>query len=194
MPLFPPNQSILVAIETCPPFLPPDVVLGTLPCRLPHGGRVCAHVRATRGARGVLLLTGLPLPSSQSFLPIRDVFFHQDLLCLQKSQAEFPVSIEITSKELKNVSKPHKTPVVCSQPGLAALFDVINLTAYAGLVLPHLGRVHEAQPFTPAPSAAAGAYRSYRARPQPDRRVTTRGMPATTRKSRRMYGWVESIP
>lgn len=60
---------------------------------------------------------------------------------------------------LCSVSEPHATPAVRSQPDLSARFDVINLTAYTGLilqalVLPHLGRVCETLPFTPAPSVA----------------------------------------
>lgn len=59
---------------------------------------------------------------------------------------------------LRHVSKPHETPAVCGQPDLSALFDVINLTAYTGLILqapilPHLGRVCETLPFAPASSA-----------------------------------------
>lgn len=59
---------------------------------------------------------------------------------------------------LCRVSKPHETPTVCGQPDLAALFDVIKLTACTGLILqalglPHLGRVCETLPFTPAPLA-----------------------------------------
>lgn len=60
---------------------------------------------------------------------------------------------------LCHVSKPHKTSVVCGQPDLSALFDVINLTAYTGLilqalVLPHLGRVLKMLSLALAPSDA----------------------------------------
>lgn len=106
---------------------------------------------------------------------------------------------------LCHVSKPHKTSVVCGQPDLSALFDVINLTAYTGLilqalVLPHLGRVLKMLRLALAPSDAVGARAmagvcwSYCARLQPDHRVLGCRMPTKTRKSRRTGGRMEAMP
>lgn len=106
---------------------------------------------------------------------------------------------------LCHVSKPHETSMVCGQPDLSALFDVINLTGYTGLilqalVLPHLGRVLKTLPFALAPSdavgarAVAGVYWSYCACLQPDHRVLGCRIPIKSRKSRRTDGRMEAMP
>lgn len=94
---------------------------------------------------GLQLPSSLSLLSSQNYLHVRVVFLPRSLPA--ESEAECPVPVEITSEErrgetLKVSQNPTKLLWCVASQTYLLFYDMINLTAYTGLILPALGLPH----------------------------------------------------